>query len=93
MHARYAITCQYGNEKMRAEVDLRTDYYADQFGEWRSNTDFDGDQTWDNVQNDVRCRVQNLEHLTVDGNGKVTGSTPAKDQSYIGCSVMGKTAE
>jgi hypothetical protein len=93
-HARFSVRCRYGNEQMRAEVDLTTAYYMDPFGAWKaSGPDYEGDQTWDNTQSDVRCRVQNLAHLTVDSTGKVTGSTPAKDQGYIGCTVQPKAAD
>lgn len=94
VHARYAVTCRYGDEKMRAEVDLTLSYYQDPFGAWQAyGPNFDADQSWDNTQSDVRCRVQNLAHLTTDAAGKVTGSTPAKDQGFIGCTVAAKAAE
>jgi hypothetical protein len=96
VHARFAVTCQMMNEQMRAEIDLRNDYYIDELGKWQStDPGFDGNQNWDNTQNDVRCRAQNLAHLTVDSNGKVTGSTPAKDQSFgfPPCRLVPKAAE
>ena len=94
VQARYAVTCRYGDEKMRAEVSLRVDYYQDEFGAWKStDPGFDSDQSWDNTQSNVRCRVQNLAHLTVDANNMVTGSTPAKDQGFMGCTVMSKAAD
>ena len=94
VHARFAVVCRYGDEKMRAEVDLTTAYYKDPFGAWQpSGPDFSGDQSWDNTQSDVRCRVQNLAHLTVDKDDKVTGSTPAKDQGYIGCTARSKASD
>jgi hypothetical protein len=96
VHARFFVTCRVADEQMRAEVDLRTEYYRDEFGKWRSSDPgFEGDQSWDNTQNGVRCRAQNLAHLTVDGNGKVTGSTPAKDQrlGFPACRLVPKAAD
>ncbi len=94
VHARFAVTCRYGDSQMRAEVDYTAAYYRDPFGAWQSSgPDFDGDQSWNSTQSDVRCRVQTLAHLTVDSSGKVTGSTPVSDHGYIGCTVMSKAAE
>jgi hypothetical protein len=78
-----------GNEQTRAEVYLTLAYYIDSFGAWEaSGLDYEGDQTWNNTQSDVRCSMQDLTHLTVDSTGKVTGSTPAKRFAVITRTVL-----
>jgi hypothetical protein len=96
VHSRFYITCRWGDERMRAQVDMKNDYYLDEFGHWQgTDPGFGGDQSWSNTQSDVRCQAQNLAHLKLDEKGNVVSSTPAKDQSFgfPACMVETKAAD
>ena len=94
VHLRYQVTCRYADDQVRAEVDMRLAYYTDPFGAWKMiDGALDGIQNWDDSESDTRCRVRTLAHLTLDKSGKVTGSTPPKDDGYIGCLVETKASD
>jgi hypothetical protein len=88
VHARYSSDCTYGDEEIRAEVDMTMGLYRDAFGNWQNfGPDFDADQTWADAQNSMRCRAQDVAALTFTSDGKVSSRTPAKDQGYMDCTV------
>ncbi len=94
VHARYHVVCRYGDESMRAEVDLRTEAYLDDFGKWAMvDPGFSESQDWDHAVNGVRCRVQTIAELTVDKQDKVISSKPVSDPSYLGCTVLAKNGD
>ena len=98
VHARYTQMCVYGDEEVKAEVDMRMSFYRDAFGNWTgvawANQDgYDDDQSWGNAGNGVRCRVQGVNHVTVDKDYKILTRTPVKDTGYFGCKVIFRAAD
>ena len=97
VHARYTQMCVYGDEEVKAEIDMRMSFFRDAFGNWTglawaSGDGFADDQKWGNAANGVRCRVQSLNHVTTDKNYNILTRTPVKDTSFFDCSVIFRAA-
>jgi hypothetical protein len=98
VHARYTQMCVYGDEEVKAEVDMRMSFFRDAFGKWTglawtSGDGYADDQQWGNAANGVRCRVKSLNKVTVDKNYNILTRTPIKDVGYFDCSVVFRAAD